>query len=85
MNLARLREFKRIRERYPKISKRQLEDDREYQLYLDSLSAEELKALYNEKLAESANDPEMIANVERWSKMTVEELTEEYFLKLKAS
>jgi hypothetical protein len=35
-------------------------------------------------MAELDNDPEMIANMERWSKMTYEELTQEYFLNLKA-
>jgi hypothetical protein len=79
-----LRTLKRIRARYP--SQQTLEDEqfRESQQYYRSLSTEELEALYNEKLAGSANDPEMIANRERWSKMTVEELTQEYFQKLKA-
>jgi hypothetical protein len=36
-------------------------------------------------MAELDNDPEMIANMERWSKMTYEELVNEYILKLKAS
>ncbi len=84
MKFARLQKVKRIRERYPKTTARESAKDREYQQYLDSLSTEELKALYNEKLAELDNDPEMIANRERWSKMTVEELTQEYFQKLKA-
>jgi hypothetical protein len=36
-------------------------------------------------MAELNNDPEVIANRERWSKMTYEELINEYYAKLKAS
>lgn len=85
MNLARLREFKRIRERYPKISKRHLEQDREYEQYLDSLSIEELKALYNAHLEEYSNSPEWIAKQKRLEGMTVEQLMEEIQELLKAS
>jgi hypothetical protein len=85
MNLARLREFKRIRERYPKISKRQLEEDREYEQYLESLSEEELQALYEQKMRELENDPEVIARRKRYESMTVEQLTEEIQKALRAS
>jgi hypothetical protein len=76
--------LKRLEKTYPKAGVKPTEQDREYELYLKTLSTEELKALYNEKMAESANDPEVIANMERWSKMTYEELLNEYFQKLKA-
>lgn len=85
MNLARLREFKRIRERYPKISKRHLEQDREYDQYLESLSNEELKALYNAHLEEYSNSPEWIAKQKRLEGMTVEQLMAEIQEVLKAS
>jgi hypothetical protein len=85
MNLARLRAFKRIRERYPKISKKHLEQDREYEQYLESLSNEELKALYNAHLEEYSNSPEWIAKQKRLEGMTVEQLMEEIQEVLKAS
>ncbi len=85
MTFVRLQKYKRLIEQYPKPTARESAKDREYQQYLESLSSEELTALYNEKLAELDNDPEVIANRERWEKMTYEELLNEYYAKLKAS
>jgi hypothetical protein len=85
MTFARLQKVQRYLARYPQASTRESAKDREFQRYLESLSIEELNALYNERMAELDNDPEMIANNERWSKMTYEELLNEYFEKLKAS
>ncbi len=85
MTFAKLQKYKRIIEQYPKTTVRESAKDREYQQYLESLSSEELTALYNARMAELNNDPEVIANRERWSKMTYEELLNEYYAKLKAS
>jgi len=85
MSLAKLKLISRLRSQYPSAKSRRSEEERQYEAYLQTLSSEELEALYNEKMAELNNDPEMIANMERWSKMNYEELVNEYFLKLKAS
>jgi hypothetical protein len=85
MSLAKLKLISRLRSQYPSAKSRRSEEERQYEAYLQTLSSEELEALYNEKMAELDNDPEMIANMERWSKMTYEELVNEYILKLKAS
>lgn len=84
MSLAKLKLISRMRSQYPSANSRRSEEEKDYEAYLQTLSSEELEALYNEKMAELDNDPEMIANMERWSKMTYEELTQEYFLNLKA-
>ena len=85
MSLAKLKLISRLRSQYTSAKSRRSEEERQYEAYLQTLSSEELEALYNEKMAELDNDPEMIANMERWSKMTYEELVNEYILKLKAS
>lgn len=85
MSLAKLKRISQLRRQYPSANSRRSEEEKDYEAYLQTLSDEELNALYNEKLAELDNDPEMIANNERWSKMTYEELLNEYYAKLKAS
>jgi hypothetical protein len=85
MSFARLQKVKRILERYPKTTARESAKDREYQQYLDSLSIEELKALYNAHLEEYSNSPEWIAKQKRLEGMTVEQLMAEIQEVLKAS
>lgn len=85
MSLAKLKLISRLRSKTPSAKSRRSEEERQYEAYLQTLSSEELEALYNKKMAELNNDPEVIANMERWSKMTYEELVNEYFQKLKAS
>jgi hypothetical protein len=84
MSLAKLKLISRLRSQYPSAKSRRSEEEKDYEAYLQTLSSGELEALYNEKMAELDNDPEMIAKMECWSKMTYEELVNEYFLKLKA-
>jgi hypothetical protein len=74
-----------MRSQYPSANSRRSEEQKDYEAYLQTLSDEELEALYNARMAELNNDPEVIANRERWSKMTYEELINEYYAKLKAS
>jgi hypothetical protein len=74
-----------MRSQYPSANSRRSEEEKDYEAYLQTLSSEELEALYNARMAELNNDPEVIANRERWSKMTYEELINEYYAKLKAS
>ncbi len=85
MSLAKLKLISRMRSKTPSAKLRRSEEEKDYEAYLQTLSDEELEALYNERMAELDNDPEMIANNERWSKMTCEELLNEYYAKLKAS
>jgi hypothetical protein len=85
MSLAKLKLISRLRSQYPSAKSRRSEEERQYEAYLQTLSSEELEALYNARMAELNNDPEVIANRERWSKMTYEELINEYYAKLKAS
>ncbi len=85
MSFARLQKVKRILERYPKTTARESAKDREYEQYLDSLSIDELKALYNAHLAEYRNSPEGLATQKRLEGMTVEQLMEEIQELLKAS
>jgi hypothetical protein len=85
MSLAKQKLISRLRSKTPSAKLRRSEEEKDYEAYLQTLSNEELKALYNEKLAELDNDPEVIANRERWEKMTYEELLNEYYAKLKAS
>jgi hypothetical protein len=74
-----------MRSQYLSANSRRSEEQKDYEAYLQTLSSEELEALYNARMAELNNDPEVIANMERWSKMTYEELINEYYAKLKAS
>jgi hypothetical protein len=85
MSLAKLKLISRMRSQYPSANSRRSEEEKDYEAYLQTLSSEELEALYNARMAELNNDPEVIANRERWSKMTYEELINEYYAKLKAS
>jgi hypothetical protein len=85
MSLAKLKRISRLRSKTSSANSRRSEEEKDYEAYLQTLSDEELEALYNEKMAELDNDSEMIANIERWSKMTYEELLNEYYAKLKAS
>jgi len=85
MSLAKLKLISRLRSQYPSAKSRRSEEEKDYEAYLQTLSSEELEALYNARMAELNNDPEVIANRERWSKMTYEELINEYYAKLKAS
>lgn len=85
MSLAKLKLISRLRSKTPSANSRRSEEEKDYEAYLQTLSDEELEALYKARMAELNNDPEVIANMERWSKMTYEELLNEYFLKLKAS
>jgi hypothetical protein len=85
MSLAKLKLISRLRSKTPSANSRWSEEQKDYEAYLQTLSSEELEALYNARMAELNNDPEVIANMERWSKMTYEELINEYYAKLKAS
>ena len=85
MSLAKLKLISRMRSKTPSANSRRSEEEKDYEAYLQTLSSEELKALYNARMAELNNEPEVIANRERWSKMTYEELINEYYAKLKAS
>ncbi len=85
MSLAKLKLISRMRSQYLSANSRRSEEQKDYEAYLQTLSSEELEALYNARMAELNNDPEVIANMERWSKMTYEELINEYYAKLKAS
>ena|GEM_PF-2716900 len=85
MSLVKLKLISRMRSQYPSANSRRSEEQKDYEAYLQTLSDEELEALYNARMAELNNDPEVIANRERWSKMTYEELINEYYAKLKAS
>jgi hypothetical protein len=85
MSLAKLKLISRLRSQYPSAKSLRSEEEKDYEAYLQTLSSEELEALYNARMAELNNDPEVIANRERWSKMTYEELINEYYAKLKAS
>ncbi len=84
MSLAKLKLISRLRSKTPSAKSRRSEEEKDYEAYLQTLSSEELEALYNARMAELDNDPEVIANGERWSKMTYEELVNEYYAKLKA-
>ena len=85
MSLAKLKLISRLRSKTPSAKLRRSEEEKDYEAYLQTLSSEELEALYNARMAELNNDPEVIANRERCSKMTYEELINEYYAKLKAS
>jgi hypothetical protein len=85
MSLAKLKLISRLRSKTPSAKLRRSEEAKDYEAYLQTLSSEELEALYNARMAELNNDPEVIANMERWSKMTYEELINEYYANLKAS
>jgi len=85
MSLAKLKLISRLRSQYPSAKSRRSEEERQYEAYLESLSEEELQALYEEKMRELDNDPEVIARRERYESMTVEELTEEIQKALRAS
>jgi hypothetical protein len=83
MSLAKLKLISRMRSQYPAAKDRLSEEDKQYEAYLKTLSAEELHVLFDQRMKELDNDPKWIAERDRLSKMTVEELTEEYFQKLR--
>jgi hypothetical protein len=85
MSLAKLKRISQLRRQYPAAKERRSEEERLYEAYLESLSEEELQALYEEKMRELENDPEVIARRERYESMTVEQLTEEIQKALRAS
>jgi hypothetical protein len=49
MSLAKLKLISRLRSQYPSAKSRRSEEERQYEAYLQTLSSEELEALYNEK------------------------------------
>ena len=85
MSLAKLKLISRMRSKTPSAKLRQSEEEKDYEAYLKSLSDEELKTLYENDLEEYRKSPEGIALEKRLAGMSIEELTQEYFLKLKAS
>ncbi len=85
MSLAKLKRINQLRSKAPSAKLRQTEDNKQYEAYLKTLSDEELKTLYENDLEEYRKSPEGIALAKKYAAMTVEELTQEYFLKLKAS
>ncbi len=85
MSLAKLKLISRMRSQYPSADSRRSEEQKDYDAYLQTLSDEELQALYEQKMKELENDPEVIARRERYESMTVEELTEEMQKALRAS
>jgi hypothetical protein len=85
MSLAKLKLISRLRSQYPSANSRRSEEEKDYEAYLKSLSDEELKTLYENDLEEYRKSPEGIALDKRLAGMSIEELTQEYFLKLKAS
>ena len=85
MSLAKLKLISRMRSKTPSAKLRQSEEEKDYEAYLKSLSDEELKTLYENDLEEYRKSPEGIALDKRLAGMSIEELTQEYFLKLKAS
>ena len=85
MSLAKLKRISQFRSQYPAAKDRLSEEDKQYEAYLKTLSDEELKTLYENDLEEYRKSPEGIALDKRLAGMSIEELTQEYFLKLKAS
>ena len=85
MSLKRLQKAKRFVAQYQKVDTRESAKDREFEQYLKSLSLEELKTLYENDLEDYRKSPEGIALDKKYAAMTVEELTQEYFSKLKAN
>jgi hypothetical protein len=85
MSLAKLKRINQLRSKAPLANLRRSEDNKEYEAYLKTLSDEELKTLYENDLEEYRKLPEGIALDKKYAAMTVEELTQEYFQKLKAS
>ncbi len=85
MGLKRLQKVKRFVAQYPKVATKESAKDREFQQYLESLSIDELKALYENYLEEYRNSPEGIALDKRLEGMSLEELMREMQKMLKAS
>jgi len=85
MSLAKLKLISRLRSKTPSAKLRRSEENKQYEAYLKTLSDEELKTLYENDLEEYRKSPEGIALDKRLAGMSIEELTQEYFLKLKAS
>ena len=85
MSLAKLKLISRLRSQYPSAKSRRSEEERQYEAYLQTLSENELQALYEQKMRELDNDPKVIARREIYESMTVEELTEEIQKALRAS
>ncbi len=84
MSLAKLKRINQLRSKTPS-AKLRTEDNKEYEAYLKTLSDEELKTQYENILNEYLESSEGIALQQRLEQMSLEELTEEYFQKLKAS
>lgn len=85
MSLAKLKLISRLRSQHRSANSRRSEEEKEYEAYLQTLSDQELQALYEQMMRELDNDPEVIARRKRYESMTVEELTEEMQKKLRAS
>ncbi len=84
MSLAKLKRINQLRSKAPSAKFQRTEKDEEYEAYLKSLSNEELSTLIENEMAEFRKSPEGIALDKKYAAMTVEELTQEYFNKLKA-
>jgi hypothetical protein len=85
MSLAKLKLISRLRSKTPSAKLRRSEENKQYEAYLKTLSDEELSTLIENEMAEFRKSPEGIALDKRLAGMSIEELTQEYFLKLKAS
>jgi hypothetical protein len=85
MSLAKLKLISRMRSKTPSGKLRRSDENKEYEAYLKTLSDEELSTLIENEMAEFRKSPEGIALDKRLAGMSIEELTQEYFLKLKAS
>ncbi len=85
MSLAKLKLISRLRSKTPSAKLRRSDENKEYEAYLKTLSDEELSTLIENEMAEFRKSPEGIALDKRLAGMSIEELTQEYFLKLKAS
>ncbi len=85
MSLAKLKLISRMRSQYPSANSRRSEEEKDYEAYLQTLSSEELEALYENDLAEYRKSPEGIALDKRLAGMSIEELMLEMNEMLKAS
>jgi hypothetical protein len=83
--LKRLEKVKRIVEKHPKVGTIESAKDREFQQFIEGLSDEELKALYDNYLEEYRNSPEGITLNKRLAGLSMEQLIKEMNEMLKAS